>query len=73
MTRDELIEEIEDMLMLDPGDLDLDAELNSYEDWDSMGFLTLIALFDSKLNKKLDIDTIKGFKTASDIVKFSEV
>lgn len=73
MTKEELIEELEDMLMLEDGELDLSAKLESYEDWDSMGYLTLIALFDSKLNKKLDIETIKSFKTANDIIVFSEV
>lgn len=73
MTREELIEDIEDMLMLDEGDLNLDTELDKYEDWDSMGYLTLIALFDSKLNKKLDIETIKSFKTANDILDFAEL
>ena len=68
MTREELIEELEDMLMLELGELELDKELESYEDWDSMGYLTLIAMFDSKLNKKLDIATIKGFKTSNDII-----
>lgn len=68
MTREELIEQLEDMLMLESGELELDKELESYEDWDSMGYLTLIAMFDSKLNKKLDIATIKGFKTSNDII-----
>ena len=73
MTKEELIEELEDMLMLEDENLDITADLDSYEDWDSMGYLTLIALFDSKLNKKLDIETIKSFKTANDIIAFSEV
>ena len=68
MLREELIEQLEDMLMLESGELELDKELESYEDWDSMGYLTLIAMFDSKLNKKLDIATIKGFKTSNDII-----
>lgn len=68
MTREELIEQLEDMLMLEVGELELDKELESYEDWDSMGYLTLIAMFDSKLNKKLDIATIKKFKTSNDII-----
>ena len=68
MTKKELIEQLEDMLMLESGELELEKELESYEDWDSMGYLSLIALFDSKLNKKLDIATIKGFKTPNDII-----
>jgi acyl carrier protein len=73
MIKSELIEELEDMLMLDSGELNLDEELETYEDWDSMGYLTLIALFDSKLNKKLDIATIKGFKTANDIINHADL
>ena len=68
MTREELIEQLEDMLMLESGELELDKALEGYEDWDSMGYLTLIAMFDSKLNKKLDIATIKEFKTPNDII-----
>lgn len=68
MTREELIEELEDMLMLESGELELDKELESYEDWDSMSYLALIALFDSRLKTKLDIETIKGFRTANDIL-----
>lgn len=68
MTREELIEQLEDMLMLDSGELILDKELADYEDWDSMSYLTLIAMFDTKLNKKLSVGTIKEFKTPSDII-----
>jgi acyl carrier protein len=71
MIKEELIEQLEDMLMLESGELELDKKLESYEDWDSMGYLTLIAMFDSKLNKKLDIATIKGFKTPNDIINYA--
>ncbi|WP_198305856.1 phosphopantetheine-binding protein [Arcobacter vandammei] len=68
MTKEELIESLEDILMLEEGELDLEENLTHYEDWDSMSYLALIALFDKKLSKKLDIDTIKSFKTANDIL-----
>lgn len=73
MQKSELIEEIEDILMLEEGSLELNKHLEEYEDWDSMSYLSLIALFDSKLNKKLDIETIRGFKTSNDIIVFSEL
>ena len=71
MIREELIEQLEDMLMLESGELDIDKELVDYEDWDSMGYLTLIAMFDTKLNKKLSVGTIKEFKTANDIICYA--
>lgn len=73
MTKDELIEQLEDILMLDEGELEVEKSLEEYEDWDSMSYLSLIALFDSRLNKKLNIETIKGFKTANDIIEFAEL
>ncbi|MFW2524734.1 acyl carrier protein [Aliarcobacter butzleri] len=69
MTKEELIEQLEDMLMLDSGELVLNKELVDYEDWDSMSYLTLIAMFDTKLNKKLSVGTIKEFRTPNDIIK----
>lgn len=68
MEREELIESIEEILMLEEGELNLEQNLIDYEDWDSMSYLALIALFDKRLSKKLDIETIKGFKTPNDII-----
>lgn len=73
VTKEEFIEQLEDMLMLEEGELELERELAEYEDWDSMSYLTLIALFDGKFNTKLTIDTIKGFKTANDIVAYAKL
>jgi len=73
MTREAMIEELEDILMLDEGELELEKGLDGYEDWDSMSYLSLIALFDGKLGKKLDIATIKSFKTPQDIISFAEL
>ncbi|MCG3705724.1 acyl carrier protein [Aliarcobacter butzleri] len=68
MKREEFIESIEEILMLEEGELNLEQNLTDYEDWDSMSYLALIALFDKRLSKKLDIETIKGFKTPNDII-----
>lgn len=68
MTREEMINSLEEILMLEDGELDLEQNLTEYEDWDSMSYLALIALFDKRLSKKLDIETIKGFKTPNDIL-----
>ncbi|PRM91338.1 hypothetical protein CJ672_09645 [Arcobacter cryaerophilus gv. occultus] len=68
MTREEVINSLEDILMLEEGELNLELNLTDYEDWDSMSYLALIALFDIKLGKKLNIETIKGFRTPNDII-----
>ena len=60
--------------------LAFDVETNSfviieYKRWSSysvvdqwMSYLALIALFDSRLKTRLDIETIKSFRTANDIL-----
>lgn len=68
MTREKMINSLEEILMLEEGELNLEENLVEYEDWDSMSYLALIALFDIKLGKRLNIETIKGFKTANDII-----
>lgn len=68
MTREQLLAEIEDILMLDSGSLDINKQLEEYEDWDSLAHLNLIALFDKKLNIKLDANSIKEIKTSQDIL-----
>ncbi|STQ87036.1 acyl carrier protein [Helicobacter muridarum] len=68
MTREELIEQIEDILMIDIGTLDLDKPLSEYEDWDSMAHLSVFSLFDSSLQIKITTKSIREFKTARDIL-----
>ncbi|RDU69822.1 acyl carrier protein [Helicobacter aurati] len=73
MTKEELIEAIEDILMIDLGTLELDKNLNEYEDWDSMAHLSLLALFDSKLQIKIKPKDIRTMQTARDILLKAQV
>lgn len=67
MTRDELVEKLEDILMIDIGSLKLEKNLCEYEDWDSLAHLSLLALFDKDLKIKLSVEDIRNFKKVSDI------
>ena len=67
MKRDELIEKLEDILMLELGSLELDKDLCEYEDWDSLAHLSLLALFDKDLGVKLSVEDVRNFKKVSDI------
>lgn len=68
MTRHNLITEIEDILQVDEGTLDDQAKLCELEDWDSLAFISIIALFDKKLHQKAQIDELKKCQTIGDIV-----
>jgi acyl carrier protein len=66
--KDELLEKLAEILEVDQ--VSINDKLESYEEWDSLTALTIIALADSDYNKKLTNDMLKEFKTIDDIVNF---
>ena len=48
----------------------LNDELESFDEWDSLTALSIIALADSDYNKKLTNELLKEFKTLNDLVNF---
>lgn len=72
MTQEEKIALLEDMLELDKGTLDVNTELSSIDEYDSMAKLSLIVLFDDEFGKKLTGEKIREFKIIGDILAFME-
>lgn len=70
MSNAEKIRLIEETWEMDEGTLAEDTVLESLEEYDSMGKLSLIVMIDDECHKKLDSDTIKGFKTVKDILDY---
>lgn len=70
MTNNEKIALLEDMLEIDGGTLNIDTELSSIDEYDSMAKLSLIVLMDEEFNKKLSGEQIREFKTVADILSF---
>ena len=70
MTNAEKIAKLEETWELDEGTLTEDTVLEDVEAFDSMGKLSLIVLCDDEFSKKLDGETIRGFKTVKDILDF---
>lgn len=68
MTNQEKLNLIEDALEIDLNTLNEDTNVEEIEEFDSMGKLTLIVLFDDEFNKKLSGEEIKAFKTMKDIL-----
>ncbi len=68
MTNQEKVALLEDMLELEQGSLQLETELSSIEEYDSMAKLSLIVLFDEECNKKLTGEQLRTFVTVGDIV-----
>jgi len=73
MTKQDLITEIEDILQADEGSLNETTALAGLEDWDSLAFISIIALFDKKLNKKVQLDELKQCQSVGDIIALSGI
>lgn len=63
---------LEDMLEVELNSLKLEDKLEDIDEYDSMSKLSLIVLMDDEFNKKLEGETILGFKTVGDIINFME-
>lgn len=71
MTQAEFITELEDILSLDEGDLSAQSNLKEIEDWDSLAVISVIALIDKKIGKKIDVLSIKECTTVADLIKIA--
>lgn len=67
--RTEVLEKIAEILEVE--EVKGNEELNSFEEWDSLTALSIIALMDSDYGKTLTNEQIKEFKTINDIVEFA--
>lgn len=71
MTNKEKLNLLEEML--DSGEtLTDDMVLSDVENWDSMAFISFIALVDEKFGKQVAAPTVKAAKTVDDLLKLME-
>lgn len=70
MNLEEKIALLEEIMDLDEGTLAEDSVLEDFDEWDSLSKLSLIAEAKQKFGIVLKADTIKEFKTVSDVCNF---
>lgn len=70
MTKQAILNLLEDTLDLEMNSLSLDQELAEIEEYDSMAKLSVIVLADDEFEKKLTGEQMREFKTVGDIVNF---
>ena len=63
-----LIEQIAEILEVDT--VTVDDELSSFDEWDSLTVLSIIALVDSDYNKTLSHNQLKQFVIVGDLMSF---
>ena len=70
MTLEEKIALLEDVMELDEGELDVDAQLDDIEEWDSFAKLSLMVAI-KKLHKKvITVEELRSLQTIGDICEY---
>lgn len=61
------LENLADALECEVTDISFDSELSSYEGWDSIAALSVIAFADTEFNKNINGDQISECSTVNDL------
>ena len=72
MNKREFIENCCVALELDPGSLNEESTPDDVETWDSMGWLSLIAMIDEELKTTLETEMLKDVKKLGDLIRILE-
>jgi len=70
VTKIEKLTLLEDMLVLEEGELNEGMKLSELDSWDSMAKLSLIVLMDDEFGKKLSGNQIREFIIVKNILEF---
>lgn len=73
MNKSDFLEELANILMKNASEITLDAELSSFDTWDSMGKLSLLAMLDSNLSKPLEPGVLDRARTVQDLISMLEL
>ena len=62
----EFIEKFKEALDIE-GELDINVELEEFEEWDSMGYISMMSMLDEEYGKEVDANQLKACKTLADL------
>ena len=69
MEAKEFIAEIENLLEVDPGSLTLETQIQTHEKWDSLAFVSFLAIADSTYGVKVAPEDLRKAATVADLMK----
>ena len=72
MNRQEFLDAIADILELDEGSLKGGETLSDIDEWDSLAFLSVIAMADEEFDVVIQGDKLEQIKTVDDLVALVE-
>ena len=62
----EFIEKFKEALDIE-GEFDINVELEEFEEWDSMGYISVMSMLDEEYGKEVDANQLKACKTLADL------
>lgn len=72
MNIEEKLTLITEALDADRANVKADTKLNSMDEWDSMGKISIIAMLDKKYNKTIDVEQLESLTTVQDILNLMQ-
>jgi acyl carrier protein len=64
----EFIEKFKEALDIE-GEFDINVELEEFEEWDSMGYISIMSMLDEEYGKEVNAGQLKDCKTLADLYK----
>jgi len=68
MNKQEFLNELEEILELDPNSLKGDEVLSDIDEWDSLAFLSVIAMADENCDIVIEGDKLEKIQTVADLI-----
>jgi len=68
MNKQEFLNELEEILELDPNSLKGDEVLSDIDEWDSLAFLSVIAMADENFDIVIEGDKLEKIQTVADLI-----
>lgn len=62
----EFIEKFKEALDIE-GEFDINVELEEFEEWDSMGYISVMSMLDEEYGKEVNANQLKACKTLADL------
>ncbi len=64
----EFIAKLKEILEIEDRELNLSDEFRTYEEWNSLAYLSVIALFDEEYDIQMEEDQFKKLRTVGDLI-----
>ena len=72
MNVQDFIEKFAEAIEVDSADLTAETEFRNLDEWDSVAYLSVIAMIDEEYDMQIEMPTFKTLKTLGDIAEYIE-